>query len=169
LVVLAAILWSAFPIRNGEDAMNAVVRLLGVVLLWPGLVAAQTDRPITMVSPFPNPGGGSGRVFAEVLGRELGQPVVLMQRDGAAGMVGMRVLATSAPDGLTIAYTAMTPLVVQPHVVRDLGYRPEAIPAICNVAENVAALVVRADSPMRTVADVVAAATETAARSTRPA
>ncbi len=138
--------------------MYAVMRLLGVVLLWPGLAAAQADRPITMLSPFPNPGGGSGRVFAEVLGRELGQPVVLMQRDGAAGMVGMRALATSAPDGLTIAYTAMTPLVVQPHVVRELGYRAEAIPAICNVAENMAGLVVRADSPLKTLADLVAAA-----------
>ena len=130
--------------------------LLAGLLCWPMLAAAQA--PITMISPFPNPGGGSGRVFAEALGRELGHPVVLLQREGAAGLVGMRALAGAAPDGLTIAYSAMTPLVVQPHLVRDLGYRPEAIPAICNVAENVLGMIVRTDSPFRSLADVVAAA-----------
>lgn len=129
--------------------------LLAALLCWPMLAAAQA--PITMISPFPNPGGGSGRLFAEALGRELGQPVVLLQREGAAGLVGMRALAGAAPDGLTIAYTAMTPLVVQPHLVRDLGYRPEAVPAICNVAENMLGLIVRTDSPFRTLADIVAA------------
>jgi tripartite-type tricarboxylate transporter receptor subunit TctC len=110
-----------------------------------------------MLSPFPAPGGGSARVFADAFGRELGQPVVIQQRDGASGVVGMRALASSAPDGLTIAYTAMTPLVVQPHLVRDLGFQPEAFASICNVAENVIALVVKADSPLKSVRDLLAA------------
>ncbi len=144
--------------------MRAPKRWLGALaaLLLPMPTQAQqaqpqADRPITMLSPFPAAGGGSARVFADAFGRLLGHPVVILQREGASGVVGMRALAASPADGWTIAYTAMTPLVVQPHLVRELGYQPEALASICNVAENVISIAVRADSPVHTVADLIAA------------
>ncbi|CAB3690366.1 Bug family tripartite tricarboxylate transporter substrate binding protein [Achromobacter piechaudii] len=62
------------------------------------------DRPVRLIVPFP-PGGTSdvvGRIFAEALGKQLGQPVVVENRGGAGGTVGTRAVASAAPDGYTL-------------------------------------------------------------------
>lgn len=72
-----------------------------------GAAAAQAnypDRPVRLIVPFP-PGGTSdvvGRIFAEALGKQLGQPVVVENRGGAGGTVGTRAVASAAPDGYTL-------------------------------------------------------------------
>lgn len=72
-----------------------------------GAAAAQgnyPDRPVRLIVPFP-PGGTSdvvGRIFAEALGKQLGQPVVVENRGGAGGTVGTRAVASAAPDGYTL-------------------------------------------------------------------
>jgi tripartite-type tricarboxylate transporter receptor subunit TctC len=92
------------------------------------------------------------------MARILGQTVVLVARDGGSGVVGMQVLAAAPPDGLTLAYTAITPLVIQPHLVRNIGYSLESFASVCNVAENVLGIVVKPDSPFRTMRDLADAA-----------
>ena len=62
------------------------------------------NRPITMVIPFP-PGGVAdtvGRPVADALSRSLGQPVIVENRPGAGGGIGMAAVAKSKPDGYTI-------------------------------------------------------------------
>ena len=62
------------------------------------------DRPIRLIVPFP-PGGTSdvvGRIFAEALGKQIGQPVVVENRGGAGGTVGSRAVASATPDGYTL-------------------------------------------------------------------
>ncbi|MGE8703302.1 MAG: Bug family tripartite tricarboxylate transporter substrate binding protein [Achromobacter sp.] len=72
-----------------------------------GAAAAQAtypDRPIRLIVPFP-PGGTSdvvGRIFAEALAKQIGQPVVVENRGGAGGTVGSRAVASAAPDGYTL-------------------------------------------------------------------
>ena len=68
-------------------------------------------------------------------------------RDGASGTVGMRHVAQQPPDGLTLGITPMTPIVVQPHMVRNLGIGPDSFAPVCGVAENILGVVVRACSP----------------------
>lgn len=133
--------------------------LLALALLAP--IAAQADypdRPIIIVLPYA-PGSASdsyGRALGEHFTRMMGQPVVLTNRDGGSGVVGMRSVAQSAPDGYTLGLTPVTPVVVQPHMVRNLGIGPDSYQPVCGTNENVLGVLVRADSPIHNLNDLVA-------------
>ncbi|WP_424134502.1 tripartite tricarboxylate transporter substrate binding protein [Roseomonas chloroacetimidivorans] len=119
--------------------------------------AEYPDKPITMIMPY-SPGTADVlmRAMSEHFQRVLGQPLVLMTKDGASGVVGMRYVAASAPDGYTIGQTPMTAIVVQPHMVRNAGTNPENFEAVCGTNENILGIAVRADSPIRSLQDLVA-------------
>ncbi len=116
------------------------------------------DGPITFVSPY-SPGGSDAfmRAIGDYMGRQLGVPVAVVNRDGGSGVVGMRYMASATPDGRTIAMTPMTAVVVQPHMVRNLGLDPTHVAPVCGTNENVLGLVVRSDSPIHTISELVAA------------
>ncbi len=135
--------------------------LLALGLLAPLATQAQTfpDRPITIVLPYA-PGSASdsyGRALGEHFTRVMGQPVVLTNRDGGSGVVGMRFVAQSAPDGYTLGLTPVTPIAVQPHMVRNLGIGPDSFQPVCGTNENIIGLLVRADSDIRDLPALVAA------------
>ena len=133
--------------------------LLALALLLPAAARAEfPDRPITIVLPYA-PGSASdsyGRALGEHFTRMMGQPVVVTNRDGGSGVVGMRFVAQSAPDGYTLGLTPVTPVVVQPHMVRNLGIGPDSFQPVCGTNENVLGVLVREDSPIRTLPDLVA-------------
>lgn len=109
------------------------------------------DRPITMVIPTA-PGtavDGYARALGDHFTRVLGQPVVITNRDGASGVIGMRSVAQSAPDGHTLAIAPMVSLAVQPHMVANTGLGPDAVEPVCGTNENIFGIVVRADSPIQ--------------------
>lgn len=89
--------------------------------------AAQTtypDRPIRLIVPFP-PGGTSdvvGRIFAEALAKQIGQPVVVENRGGAGGTVGSRAVASAAPDGYTLLLGTSSTNGTNPAVYKNLPY-----------------------------------------------
>ena len=92
----------------------------------PCMVLAQAwpSKPIRLIVPFP-PGGGNdviARVVAQKLGERLGQSVVVENRAGANGIVGLQALMQSAPDGHTIAVGAAGPLAVNPGLYDKLPY-----------------------------------------------
>jgi len=92
-----------------------------------GAAAAQTtypDRPIRLIVPFP-PGGTSdvvGRIFAEALAKQIGQPVVVENRGGAGGTVGSRAVASAAPDGYTLLLGTSSTNGTNPAVYKNLPY-----------------------------------------------
>ena len=133
------------------------MRFLWALLLLAAPSFAQ-DGPMTFISPY-SPGGSDAfsRLIAEHFGQRLGAPAVLVNRDGGSGVVGMRVLTTSPPDGRTVAITPMTAIVVQPHMVRNLGLDPSQVAPVCGTNENHLGIVVRADSPVRNLADLLVA------------
>ncbi len=103
--------------------------VLGTALLpWPA--SAQTSdawpsKPLRFILPFP-PGGGTdilGRIIAERLTANLGQPVVTENRGGAGGNVGAEAAAKSAPDGYTIVLVAPS-LTISPSLYSKLNYDP---------------------------------------------
>src|SRR5690606_1810352 len=100
--------------------------LIGFVFACAVTVAsAQTypSRPVTMVIPFP-PGGNTdlmGRALQEELRKALGQPVIIVNKGGAAGTIGLIDVARAEPDGYTIGFTPNNPLTAQPHM-RSLPY-----------------------------------------------
>jgi len=134
---------------------------LGLALLAAMPAAAQyPERPVTVIHNY-GPGTASdatARSLAEAFAAYFGKPFPVLNRDGAAGVVGARALAGSAPDGYTLLIGPMTALTSQPHLVRDTGLSPEAVAPVCNVSANMLGIVVRADSPWRTGPDIVAAA-----------
>ncbi len=87
--------------------------------------AIQAQKPITLIIPFP-PGGSTdivGRIAAEGLSKELGQPFVVDNRGGAGGAIGAKAIADAPPDGYTLGIATVSTHVVNP-VVRGnaLGY-----------------------------------------------
>ena len=91
------------------------MRVLGLLLLLLALPCAAQTR-IIVVYP---PGGTSdtaARLIAERLATRLGQPVIVENRAGAGGAIGMDAMAKSAPDGRTLAFSAVSPLTLLPHV-----------------------------------------------------
>jgi len=105
-------------------------RLLAVLLLLAAghaLGQAWPAKPVTLLIPFP-PGGSTdilGRITAEALGRELGQPFVVDNRGGAGGAVGAKAIADAAPDGYLLGMATISTHVVNPIVQGDkLRYDP---------------------------------------------
>ncbi|MGE8567954.1 MAG: Bug family tripartite tricarboxylate transporter substrate binding protein [Achromobacter sp.] len=82
------------------------------------------DHPVRLIVPFP-PGGTSdvvGRIFAEALGKQLGQTVVVENRGGAGGTVGTRAVASAAPDGYTLLLGTSSTNGTNSAVYKNLSY-----------------------------------------------
>ena len=116
------------------------------------------DRPITAIVPFA-PGGPAdiiGRILATFMPQTLGQSVVIENRGGAAGNIGMGQAARAKPDGYTLLMTS-TAISVNTALFKNLPYDP--IKDFAPISELVNApnvLVVRPDSGIATIADLVA-------------
>ena len=122
---------------------------------------AWPTRTISLVIPFP-PGGVAdtvGRPVAEALARSLGQPVVVENRAGAGGGVGMAQVARAKPDGYTLLM-ALSSVTIIPEADRVLErapmYQLEQLDPIARFTADPTVLVVRADSPWNTLADFLA-------------
>jgi tripartite-type tricarboxylate transporter receptor subunit TctC len=124
---------------------------------------AQADyptRPISMVVPFP-PGGVAdtvGRPVAEALGRALGQPVVVENKAGAGGGIGMAQVAKAKPDGysLLLALSSITILPEADKVMnRSPMFRLDQLVPIARFTADPTVLVVRADSPWKTFREFI--------------
>lgn len=122
--------------------------------------AAWPARAITMVVPFP-PGGLAdlvARPVAEAMSRDLGQPVVIENKAGAGGGIGMSYVAKAKPDGYTIIM-ALSSLTVIPEADVVLGRAPMFALAdlrpIARFTADPTVLAVRADAPWKTLKDFV--------------
>ncbi|MBK1660171.1 Bug family tripartite tricarboxylate transporter substrate binding protein [Paracraurococcus ruber] len=136
--------------------------LLAAALAAPALARAQSypDRPIRVVVPFA-PGGATdlaARILQPHLQEGLGQPIVIENRTGAAGNVGMEYAARAAPDGYTLYLGNVGTLAVNPGVfARTLRIRPtEDFAAISLVSDTPDALVAHPSAPFGSVAELVA-------------
>jgi tripartite-type tricarboxylate transporter receptor subunit TctC len=114
-----------------------------------------------MYVPFP-PGGGTdiiSRVIAQKIGETLGQPVVIENKPGAGGGIGVDLAAKSAPDGYTIVMGQTSNLAINPALYPNLPYDPlkDLVP-VALVADAPLVLVVPAGSKFDTIAGIVAAA-----------
>jgi len=128
---------------------------------WGGFAAANDKFPthgMRMVVPYP-PGGVTdlaGRVVADLLSKKYGQAVVVENKPGANGLIGLQYLASTKPDGYTIALGGLGSNVLPPATIRNLPLDiPNRFVAIAQVAEFINVLVVRADSPYKSVADLL--------------
>lgn len=126
-----------------------------------GANAAFPSKPIRLIVPYP-PGGVTdvaGRLVSEILTKKFGQPVIVENRPGANGMIGSQQVASAKPDGYTLLLNGLGGMVLPMATVTGLPLDiPRAFTPIAQVAEFINVLVVRADSPIRSVNDLIAAA-----------
>ena len=119
--------------------------------------AAWPDKPITIVVPAA-PGGTTdivARMLSEKLGAELGTNIVIDNKAGAGGIIGTQAVARAAPDGYTIAMGNIGANSINYSLYKKLPYKPsDFIPITMTIATpNV--LVVNANTPYKTVKDLV--------------
>ncbi len=121
--------------------------------------AAFPERPITLVVPYA-PGGGAdaaARLLATRMGARLGTSIIVDNRPGASGTIGASQVAKARADGYTVLYDA-TPFSINPHLFARLPYARSALQPLSLVLLMPNVVVVKADSPVRSVADLAARA-----------
>jgi tripartite-type tricarboxylate transporter receptor subunit TctC len=149
-------------IRHTGSAL--LIAALTMVAVATAVRAARADeypaRPIHLIVPFP-PGAGSdtvARLVAQAMANSLPQPIVVENKSGAGGVLANRFVATSPPDGYTLllmtgAYPA------QAAMLKQLPFDPlKDVASISTIIEYPFVAIVRADSPIATISDLIAAA-----------
>ncbi len=144
---------------------HLIARVASAALLaCAGVAAAQSgypDKPITMIVPFP-PGGVAdtvARPVAEAMARELKQPVVVENRAGAGGALGIGVASRAPADGYTVLMS-LSSISILPEADKLLGRKPafqlSQFRPIARFTADPTVLVVRADSRWKTLNDFLA-------------
>jgi tripartite-type tricarboxylate transporter receptor subunit TctC len=117
------------------------------------------SRPIKVIVPFP-PGDAAdilSRLIGPKVSERMGQPVIVENRAGASGQIGLEVLKNAAADGYTIGVGQGGNLVVAPHTYKKLPYDPlKDFVAVALLATNYLAVVANPGVPFKTAAELVA-------------
>jgi tripartite-type tricarboxylate transporter receptor subunit TctC len=121
------------------------------------------DRPTRLIVPY-TPAGNTdllGRIIAQNLTKVLGQPVVVENRPGAGGAIGVDLVAKAKPDGYTLALASFGNILTAGSLYKHLSYDPvnDLTPVIL-LATPQTALVINASLPFKDVKDLIAYARE---------
>ena len=144
--------------------IRALLAAVALAFAFPALTQSDyPNRPVTMIVPFP-PGGVAditARPLAEAMGRLLAQPVVVENKAGAGGGVGMQFVTRAKPDGYTLLL-ALSSISIIPEADKVLGRDPmfqlaQLVP-IARFPADPTVLAVRADAPWKSVAELLEAA-----------
>ena len=137
-----------------------------VLCLLTGVAPAQgtwPDKPVRVVLPFP-PGGPSDivmRLAAEKMQATLKQPVVIENKPGAGGNLGAAEVARAPKDGYTWLFGTDTLLTVNPHVYKQLGFKPDDLQPVSIASQFSQTLVCNPALGVKTLAELVAKAKAT--------
>jgi len=118
-------------------------------------------KPIQMIVPFPAGGPADivGRLYAQHLSALVGEPVVILNRDGASGSIGTAAAARAAPDGYTLIFGTTSTMVINPLVMKNLPYDFWHDFALIGLIANAPhILAVREGLPAKSAAELVAMA-----------
>ena len=126
-----------------------------------GPAATFPNKPLKIYVPFTAGSGAdsTSRFYGEQLGKLYGQQVVVENRPGGSGVVAVQATRQAPADGYTILMGSNSPAVVNAITIKNLPYDPfKDLRPLFGLAISPVAFAVRADSPYKTIADVVAAA-----------
>lgn len=120
------------------------------------------EKEITIICPWP-PGGSSDlltRAIAQAANKHLAKPMVVVNRDGANGMVATTELAKAKPDGYTISLGVSGLFTNQPYIQKTLGYKQDDFDFLMGFTNEPILLTVNANSPYKTLEELLAGAKE---------
>lgn len=147
--------------RTGAAPALAALTLILQAVMSPAVAQeAYPARAITLSIPF---SAGSqpdilGRGIAEGIGKLLGQPIVVLNKEGAAGTISVEFVANARPDGYTLGYGPQGQFSIQPHLRKDLNYKPDGFDFLCQTNSGVFAIVSGPNSPYKNFAELIEAA-----------
>jgi tripartite-type tricarboxylate transporter receptor subunit TctC len=124
--------------------------------VWP-------NRAVKILLGFPVGQGSDvlARIYATELQKAYGHAFVVDNRPGAGATLAARDVSKSAPDGYTLLYTSGGPLTVAPHLYTNLGFDPlKSLEPVALIGRAPLILLVRSDSPYRSLPELVAAASK---------
>src|ERR687896_582685 len=136
----------------------AALALAPLLLPLPGLAQAWPAKPIRLIAPYP-PGGQTdlvSRWLGEKLAPTLGQPIVVENRAGAQGAVGLQAAKAAAPDGHAFVYTNVSNLSIAPNLAENLPYdaQRDFVP-VTQLGLTVLAMVTAKSLNLKTLKDFV--------------
>ena len=122
--------------------------------------AAYPTQPVQIILPYSAGGGvdAMARAFAREAATETAQSWTVINREGAGGVVGFTALARAKPDGYTVMFSPASPLTNSPFLNNSMPFQAGEIEPVCQVFENVFAIAVREDSPIRSLTELLARA-----------
>lgn len=134
------------------------------ILLSPALgypqeeeIAKFPSRPITYIQPFTAgvPADLAIRLISKEAEKLLGQPIVVVNKPGAVGTIGVAAIATSKPDGYTVGNAPHSPMVVVPHLEKVPYHPVKDIKMIMQFGAFNMGVIVKADSPFKGFKDLI--------------
>ncbi len=146
-----------FALPRRRLLATAMLGILGVLSTLPAAAQNYPVRPITLIVPWGAGGGtdATARIIGSLLEKDLGQPVNVVNRTGGSGVVGHAAIASAQPDGYTIGLATVEIGMMHWQGLTDLtsaSYTPIGL-----VNADPAGVQVRADSPYKTVNELLAA------------
>jgi tripartite-type tricarboxylate transporter receptor subunit TctC len=146
-----------FALPRRRLLASALLGILGVLSALPSVAQNYPARPITLIVPWGAGGGtdATARIIGSLLEKDLGQPVTVVNRTGGSGVVGHAAIASAQPDGYTIGLATVEIGMMHWQGLTDLtsaSYTPIGL-----VNADPAGVQVRADSPYKTVNELLAA------------
>src|SRR5689334_24779587 len=138
--------------------MRTLALLFAGLLSVTAMAQSWPQKPVKFIVPFPP--GGATDIAARLLGEQLtqlwGQSVIVENRGGAGGGVGAAEAARAAPDGYTLFFPSGSVMTANQHIYAKLAYDPEKdFEPVTNVVSGPQVLTVPANSPFKTVKDLI--------------
>lgn len=147
--------------RKKGRAVRAFAALVAAVTAWPmtGAIAQYPERPIRFI--VPSAAGGAADINARLLATELvklmGQQIVVDNRPGAAGSIGMELITRAVPDGYTIGYGTSAALAINRSLLAKLPYDPDKdLQMVALMGYQANLLAVAPSLPVKSVKELIA-------------
>lgn len=147
--------------RNCAWLLRRISPIVAAMLLTANAFAAYPERPITLIVPF-NAGTTPdivSRLLADVVGHDIGQQIVVINRVGASGIIGTQAVINAPADGYTIGFANVATLAINQSLYKKLPYDADkqlAPVALTGYVQNV--LAVRKDLGVKSVSDLISLA-----------
>jgi len=143
---------------DGEHTMKRLLLSCLLVLQFSFSWGAYPDKPIVIVVPFPagGPADAMGRSLAHAMGTKLGVTVLVENKSGAGGLLGVAYVANALPDGYTLGMAGTGAMVYAPFITKKMPFDPiNGLTYLTTLVRTPNVLVVNVNSPYKNLADLL--------------